>query len=539
MKQVGVNIINRISGSFLRNPGHGLVVLALLGFTAWSTLLRATSLGYSNFQGDEVAAQGYLFSNEGILQFLLTRSKGPLQYLLTYAVNGLVLGKVEYPEGFVRAPFLVAGILSIISIYLLGARYWSRRSGLVAAFLLAGSGLFLGFARIAQYQSFIVLLSILTYYEFLGYMQDEARWKLVAAGILSGVALLFHYDALSFILPITLFLVTRVRGSESWGTRLLLYLVPLILVSSAFYFPYVLNPQFRSTASYLLGQRISSEFRFDSIYYSLKLLTLYHPREFLLLLLLGVVWLVGSGIKSVGRATVVLVALLAGLIMLRILREERVDLLVYASTVLGVALTGRKLFWGRPKTNQEQIDTAMILWLLVSFTAYGLWFTMPLTHIYTFLIPFFVLLAATLRVALIRYPGVSLTLILIVGMSATSFNYQAFADVTPEYPWNSKTYLLGRMPDDLSKGELIEGIFGFPYNRDWREIALRLKQLRISTYATNEKYRLTRYYLEGFTLDENDYQVYVWVNRPQSFSRQKRPIQAPLFEGAHFAIFGR
>ena len=327
-------------------------MISLLAFAGVNTVLRAASLGYSNFQGDEVAAQDYLFGNQDILQFLLTRSKGPLQYLLTYSVNGIVLGKVDQPEGFLREPFLLAGILSVVAVYLLGARYWSRRAGLIAAFLLAGSGLFLAFSRVAQYQSFVVLLSILTYYEFIGHLEDGATWRLVTAGSLSGVALLFHYDALSFIVPIALLLATQCVRSERRGTSLLYYLAPLALVSGVFYIPFILNPEFSSTASYLLGQRITSEFRYDSLYYSLRLLAIYHSKEFLILLFLGLSVFAGARMKKGGRVVVVMVVLLTGLVVGRILHADRVRLLVYASTLVGAAMAGSLLIRQGPDSGR-------------------------------------------------------------------------------------------------------------------------------------------------------------------------------------------
>jgi hypothetical protein len=171
--------------------------------------------------------------------------------------------------------------------------------------------------------------------------------------------------------------------------------------------------------------------------------------------------------------------------------------------------------------------------------AYGLWFSMPLTHIYTLLIPLFIAIGVAMEPAMERSPGIALALILIVGLAATSFNVQAFVDVSPEYPWNSKTYIFGKMPDALSKGEPVEGVFGFPYNRDWWRIRAEVAGLGVSTYASNEKLRLTRYYLREFTWDETDYQIYIWVDHPQSLSRERRPAGTPLLAGTSYAIFGR
>jgi hypothetical protein len=529
---------NRVIAKLRRAPWVGITSITLMGFAIANILLRAAALGYSNFQGDEVLAQEYLFGNRGILYFLLTRPKGPLQYLVTYAVNRVVLGKLSYPEAFVRLPFALAGILSIFAIYLLGTRFWSRRVGLLSAFLLAASGLFLAFSRIAQYQSFIVLLAILSYYEFLGYLDDRNPWRLAAAGILSGVALLFHYDALSFMLPIALCLGMQMVRSWRRVSGLLAYLVPAGLVSAIFYIPYVLNSKFSSTLAYLIGQRITSDFQYDSLYYSLKLLTIYHPPEFLILLLIGLILLAWTWVRGSNIVASLLVVLLAGLIIIRIHEVHPVSLLVDASVLAGAILIASLLLWGKSSSSRERADTALALWLLFSFTAYGLWFAKPFTHIYTFMIPVFIGWGIALETCLKRYPAASLVAVMLVGLSATSFNYQAFVNAAPEYPWNSKAYIFGRMPEALAKGEVIDGIFGFPYNRNWEQIAAQLGELGVSTYASNEKIRITMYYLRNFTWAENGYEAFIWVDKPQSLSRQERPTRTPVVEGPNYAIFG-
>jgi hypothetical protein len=514
-----------------------ITILFLFGFAAANTLLRVARLGYSNFQGDEVKAQEYLFGNEGILQFLLTRSKGPLQFLVSYAMNGIALGRASHPEGALRAPFALAGMLSVGAIYFLGARYWSRRSGVIAAFFLAASGLFLALSRAVQYQSFVILLSILTYHEFLGHLKDGEARRLIIAGVLSGVALLFHYDAVSFIAPITLYMSARCLRSEMRWRSLATYLLPLGLVSGLFYVPYILNPAFPATVAYLLGERITSEFRFDSLYYGLRLLTIYHSREFLILLVIGLSLFAAARARIGGHIAVFLVALLGALVAGRIVGVERVGALVYGSVLASAALIGGLLVHGNPGSNRERADVALTLWLLVPFTAYGLWFAKPLTHIYTFLTPLFLALGVTLEPALQRIPRISLAVALVAGVSATSFNYQAFVNATPEYPWNSKTYIFGKMSTAISSGEAIQGIFGFPYNRDWWEIRSEVEALGVSTYASNEKMTLTRYYLNGLAWDEERYQVYIWIDKPQSLSRQPMPAGTPLAEGSGFALF--
>ena len=522
--------------NFRRDVWGGMAWISLLGFAVANTLFRVINLGYSNFQGDEISAQEYLFGDGGILQFLLTRSKGPLQYLVSYAMNLIVHGKVDHPEGALRVPFALAGILSVGAIYLLGARYWSRRSGLIAAFLLAASGLFLAFSRIVQYQSFVVLLSILTYFEFLGYLEGGHARRLVVAGVLSGLALLFHYDGLGFSLPILLYLCAQcMRPMRGWR-ELAAYLVPLALVSGVFLVPYVIGTGFSSTMSYLLGERIISGSSSDAVSYSLQLLAVYHSREYLGLLLLGLVVLAVTRLRSGGHVVALLVATLAALIVARVIGAGRVGILVYASVLVAVVLIVGMLVRCVLTAERRQADVALTLWFLVAFTTYGLWFAKPLTHIYAFLAPLFLSLGMVLEPALRRFPRIGLVVALIAGISATSFNHQAFIDVTPEYPWNSKAYIFGSMSDAISSGEDVQGVFGFPYNRGWWEIRSTVEELGLSTYTSNEKLRLTRYYMRGLVWDEDSYDVYIWIDKPQSLKQDARPDGTQLAQGPGYIL---
>src|SRR5690606_3911086 len=105
---------------------------------------------------------------------------------------------------------------------------------------------------------------------------------LLLSGFSSALGLLFHYDSLSYIIPIALYLFVRNR-KQSY--IYLLGLLPILV----FYIPYIFSPNFGNTYEYIFGDRISGVFHFDSVHYGVKLLRIYHPDEYLILLAVGLI----------------------------------------------------------------------------------------------------------------------------------------------------------------------------------------------------------------------------------------------------------
>ena len=66
-------------------------------------------------------------------------------------------------EATARFPFALCGLVGSLGIYLLGRRAFGERAGLIAFFLFAINGYFIGFARVVQYQSLVLTMSILAH----------------------------------------------------------------------------------------------------------------------------------------------------------------------------------------------------------------------------------------------------------------------------------------------------------------------------------------------------------------------------------------
>lgn len=504
-----------------------------------SVALRLIGLGYSDFQGDEVSAQNYLFGSNSFTDnnfsnFLLTRSIGPLQYIVSFVVNYLVYGKLENTGFFVRLPFALAGVISIYLVYKLCRKHFNGSTALLAAFFLSTSGLFIAFSKIVQYQSFVILLIVASLYLFFNFLETSKLHYLIWLGLLSGLSFLFHYDSLSFIIPVLLFLCFYANNFKTGFKYCASVLVPFLCLSGLFYVPFLFNPSFKNTFAYLVGNRITSNFKYDSLYYSFEILKVYHPKE--ILFLLGALFLLilsYFGIKNwriLSKYKIYIALFFVFVSALRLIYVIRNPILIGLSGLSLVFLIVCLLI------NLNKY-TFIILWFLFSFLIYGVVIVKPLTHIYNFLLPFLFILAIYVPTIFQKYLNHLYFVFFIFGIISLSFNYQAFINVSPEYPWNAKHYILGNMYSNTLDTGQISGIFGFPYKRNWVEIGRVVKDLNISSYNSNEKYNITKYYLQGSKWQDYNSDIHIWVKNPQSFSLEKKPEMPALIDTPTYSIY--
>jgi len=501
---------------------HYKVVLFLI--LTISILFRVVNLGYSNFQGDEISAQNFLFGETNFKDFLLTRSIPPGQYIVSFITNG-VFKNID-PHLRVRFPFNLANIGVLIFILLL-----QKEKSFISLTLFGLSGLMLAFSRIVQYQSFIMLFGLGSIFFVDKYLKTKKDLYLYIASLISTLAILFHYDSLSYIIPISLFLLVK----KDFGA-LLKYTIPIVSISSLFFIPFFTRVEFLKTWKYLTQKRIISNLSYDAVNYSTLILSIYHSREYLIILTLALFLYVIKIIKTSGKVGGVLLGINVVLITLRALSQERKEFLIYISVVTFVAyiiLRLKRIFRSKRQENRPLVE----IWFLISFLFYSLIIQMPLTHIYTFLLPLFILVSGTL------YKNRLLTLLFtILIVSSISFNYQAFIDTKSEYPWESKRYLFGNMPQKILGGKKISGIFGFPYYRNWQEIENTGKNLITEKgyikYYSNEKYRISKYYMQGIRWDSEYPDYYIYIENPQSLSIATQPNHLDIIkEGNKFTIY--
>jgi 4-amino-4-deoxy-L-arabinose transferase-like glycosyltransferase len=251
-----------------RDPGESpssLFVVGLLFVVAIAVFLRVWGNQYSDLQGDEaeiLIRAAKLIS--GTENSLVTHSKGPAEILIVSAF-GTLTGRLD--EFTVRLPFFLASVGGVIGVGLLGWHLFGSLAGLVAAGLLAINGVFVTYARTAQYQSLMLLFSVWAAWYFFAYYQRGRSFSLFLGAFLLAAAFLTHFEAI-LLVPLPVFLVWRrlVAKGNSWHLEwpTLAAAVGLTgLIAGLFYLPAFLNPQLQETGSYL-AQRVGSGFPHDN-----------------------------------------------------------------------------------------------------------------------------------------------------------------------------------------------------------------------------------------------------------------------------------
>ncbi len=262
----------------------GALVLLILGGT-----LRFTNLGYTNFQGDEArAALRAAAVIQGYDDVLMLHKKGPTEILLPTAIYSAT-GVLN--EATARLPFALAGVVALFAVWLLGWRIFSPLAGWLAALFVALDGYFIGFARIVQYQSIVLLMSICALLVLVRLVQQPralAAWLSMAA-LFIATGVLSHYEGVLVAIPAAyllgvLFWRERARRREVAGATLIAAGVGALLLG-AFYIPYVLNPHFGATYTYLTDRRIGNSFPYNNLADVFTRTTLYSTTYAVLLLI--------------------------------------------------------------------------------------------------------------------------------------------------------------------------------------------------------------------------------------------------------------
>ena len=257
--------------------------------------LRLPWLGYSEFQGDETEV---ILRATGVVQdlpnALYYHGKGPGEVLVTAVQYGLV-GAIS--EGSARLPFAVAELAGLGMFYLLARRLLGRPGALVAALLLVLNGYLIAFARIAQYQGLVFLMSVLSVWCALRWSEGGGhRWP-VLAGVFAAVGALAHYDAIFTLPPIAVLALRRggvrglLGGAAMWAWGLGALVGALIL--GLFFGPYLASPLYE-LASGRIADRVGAGFPHNNLGGIVASASLYTSASYLglvaALIALGAVW---------------------------------------------------------------------------------------------------------------------------------------------------------------------------------------------------------------------------------------------------------
>jgi 4-amino-4-deoxy-L-arabinose transferase-like glycosyltransferase len=471
----------------------GALVLLLAGI-----MLRLGNLGYSDFQGDEArAALRAAAAIQGYEDVLFLHKKGPTEILLPtvlYTLTG------HLTEATSRLPFALANLAALFAAWLLGWRLFNPLAGWVAAMFFALDGYFIGFARIVQYQSVVLLMSLLVVLILYRLVQrpQALTGYLTLAALLLATGLLSHYEGALVALPAAvLWGVLLWRERRDWrriaGATAIAAVVGGVLLG-AFYLPYVTNPRFAATYFYLTDRRIGGSPPYNNLLDVFLRTTLYSTTYYVLLLVgltvAGMLHIFWRGLRRpwhwvAGAATL----LLAGATFVNpswLTVGGRDWIIVPFVLIFGALLL-----------TPRQTLAERVIWLwFAAVMVLALFLTeKPRTHVYTFFIPWLLICGQVAalgfgwlarrfgaRPAMIAGSAAAAVLILLFGNYAYRY-FVSTDEVMLNYferrpPGYWVTYA---EPDNKAR-------FGFPLNNGWKVIGELYRQGELHGYFdTNEK----------------------------------------------------
>jgi len=243
----------------------GIILLAALLLLTLAALLRLPRLGYAEFHEDEAEA---LMLGVRLLRgedyALLLHRKGPAQMLVPVAF-WLLSGQLT--EALARGPFALSSMLSVVTIFLLGRRWFNWPTGVVAALLWAANGYAIAFGRMVQYQALIFFWGPLALLTLTIAWRERRPGLQLPAAVLLAASLLAHFDAL-LLLPAAAYLGWLLVTQEASRRSRILALVSLVLfvaLLATFFVPYFRDPEFQNTANYLSQSRVKPGLLYNNL----------------------------------------------------------------------------------------------------------------------------------------------------------------------------------------------------------------------------------------------------------------------------------
>ncbi|GIV75683.1 MAG: hypothetical protein KatS3mg050_0077 [Litorilinea sp.] len=530
--------------------GAGLLLPGRQGLWLWGGLLvvaaflRMGHLGYAEYHGDEARA---VLRAAAVLQgyedVLFLHKKGPAEIVIPAALFALT-GRLT--EAAARLPFALAGLAALGAVWLLGRQLFNPRTAWIATWLLAVDGYLIGFSRIVQYQSLILLttpLVLLSLHRLVVEPRAPAR-RLTLAALMLATGLLAHYEAVWAAIPAAFLLAHLLwpaAGQSSIPPRIWVRALAVAVavggaVAASFYVPFIFHPRFTGTITYLLDRRIGG----DSLPYNnladfFGRTTVYSSTYYLILLVgLALIALLGLYRRSLGRAGSLLAGGLAVAALLATF--HRADWL----TVGGVDWTFAPfliflaLAWTLPRVSVA--ERTLWLWLGVPFVVTLFFMAKPRTHVYVFFPPWALLAAyaAGQGWQQLRGAGKAGQLLRQLGAVAGAGLLLAFVNYAYWYFVHTDVEILRTWQENRPQGYWTaydvpdnRALFGFPLNNGWKVVGMLYREgILQGDYATNEvEFWTPAWYTRGQRRCEDQA---TWFFRIQNFQPDPEGYDAAL-----------
>ena len=505
----------------------GALALLLVGAT-----LRFVNVGYADYQGDEArAALRAAAVIQGYDDVLMLHKKGPTEILLPtvlYSLTG------HLTEGTARISFTIASVAALFAMWLLGWRVFGPLAGWLAAMLLALDGYFIGFARIVQYQSVVLLMSLLTVLILVRLWQRPRAYTpwLTLAGILIATGVLSHYEGVlpalpAFYLLAAIFWRERARWRALAGATLIAGAVAALLMA-LFYLPYVLNPRFAATYTYLTDRRIGGAFPYNNLADIFVRTTLYSTTYYYVgMIMLTVAGMIRAYLRGWSRSMALALSL-AAVALTAITFLNTTWLTIGAKDWIIAPITlllGFVILAPRLRTEER----AIWIWFGAFMVLALFLIEKPRTHVYTYFMAWMLLngeqMAALWRWVRARLPARAGSLI---GAAAAAAIFLFLFN----YAWNfftSRSEVMLNYAEKRPAGYWVtydepdyKALFGFPNNNGWKVVGELIRNGEIQgPFETNEEEAwLPSWYTRGYERCRRDAEWFFEIRNLEPFGNE-------------------
>lgn len=517
-----MNVIKNSVLKFKKSTFYSVYLLPFYFFIVYSVFVRYQGLGYSNFQGDEINPLDYLGDIKGsniplaeFFQYLLNQKRGPMQYIINYINTGIFGYTDEY---HVRLPFFFFGVLAFVTFFILARKIFNSKSAFWTVLILSMNGLYIAFARITQYQSFMYLTVPVSVFLYIYGFYKRKFYIIAISGLLLSMNLLGHYDTLSvgpfFAAFLISYLIKNIKDYKFVILSSLLFLVFFLVPALSFYVPFLTGEYYSESTSEYLGRRLEWSQFVPLTPLVIGLIKMYMP-DFAWLstfvaIALGIFFQFRNltSIKlfklKIPKNFIVLgYSLLSFLLTFSVIfsgfyvKPRLATLLTYGAgfSIVLILILSKKV---KPEV------AGVIFWFLFSMFFYFFFMKDPRTHVYVVFIPGFILagygLSSIIELLKSKSSAFFFTfyfLLISFLLYLSAFYWVVFVDKNPEYPWWDKK-LFGKTVFEIGRvrHKKIDGVFGFNNYRHWEEIRNYYDMgCLVGTYNSNEKNSITSFYV--------------------------------------------
>ncbi len=491
-----------------RESGAAIVV-AFVALMMLAAFFRFANLGHSEFQGDEVGvltlAERAIWGDDDALSL---HRKGPAEITTALAFGLFTNG---FDEFALRVPFALAGLGSVLVVYVIGQQLFGETAGWAAGALLSLEGVYLGYSRIVQYQGIILLMQTMAFHAFYRYLRAEDEGEAVRFQLLGTFFFAFgclaHYDVVPVGGALALLYLARGWWRARWRQVVTLAgaLAIALAILAPFYVPFFFAAGQSGTRAYIFAETIGGG-AYNHLPDFLAFALFYNSVWYVALmgLMLGIAWLAALW-AGVGRRRPLFYTAVASLPL-------AFGLMLFVPE----ALTGRGINYSfmlfLPATLGVLLGCGLApelraswLWFLAYFIVYSFLFREPGLHQNAFSPAWALLAGAGVSLCLQalggRAQGAAFGLFVALLALFAGYDYLFFIQSEPEYAMTFPRYVSWLYPTPLKEVPRC-GRFGVPRLAGWETTAwlYRTGVLR-GGYDTNERARTPDWYMRSLRDD--------------------------------------